>query len=222
MDIPKPDMDNPAAPFGYNDDGSPLTPYGMKADGKTPRISNRGRRTDGTPRATPSKAPAAASRKRMADDERKQALLQLSEMFVEAPLATASTSKMLTKRLGEKQTDALAADALIWSHYAPSLADGLIVYSQSKPAVLGWLDGVQEKAPILLLLQVGIQMTRAIVSNHMDPNPDVAKTGRRMVRLNAAKMAEAINEEAARAGIPSDDEIAAMMRAQEAAQNAAA
>lgn len=218
-DMPKPDISNPAAPFGYNEDGSPLTPYGLKADG-SPRISNRGRRTDGTPRATPKRTTASKpTRERMADEQRKQALLQLSEMFIEAPLATASTSRFVSKRLGDKHSDALAADALIWSHYAPSLADGLIVYSQSKPAVLSWLDGVQDKAPVLLLAQVGIQMTRAFVSNHMDPNPEIAKTGRRMVRLNAAKMAEAINEEAARMGIPSDDEIINM---QKAAENAAA
>lgn len=215
----KPDMDNPEAPFGYNDDGSPLTPFGMKADGKTPRISNRGRRTDGTPRAASSRT--APTRKKMADEERKAALLQLSEMFVEAPLATASTWKFLEKRIGDKQTDALAGDALIWAHYAPSVADAAIVYSQSKPRLLSWMDGVQDKAPLLMFAQIGVGITRAIVSNHMDPNPDIAKAGRRMVRLNAAKMAAAINEEASKMGIPSDDEIMDAARSQRAEDAAA-
>jgi hypothetical protein len=154
--------------------------------------------------------------------QRKAALLQLSEMFIEAPLAMASTSSMLQKRLGEKQTDALAGDALIWSFYSPSLADGLIAYSQQKPRVLSWLDGVQEKAPLLMLAQVGVQMTKAFVGNHMDPDPNVAKSGRRLVRMNVAKMARAINEEAEAMGIPTEEEVIANMRAQQGQTDAAA
>lgn len=217
------DPDNEDAPFGFNDDGTPLAPYGMKTNGK-PRVTNRGRRPgSGTGSTTSSTRKAATTRKPAETDmQRKAALMQLSEIFIEAPLAAASTSSMLQKRIGEAQTDALAGDALIWNFYSPSLADGLIAYSQQKPRVLSWLDGVQEKAPLLMLAQVGVQMTKAFIGNHMEPDPNVAKSGRRLVRMNVAKMARAINEEAEAMGIPTEDEVIANMRAQQGQTDAAA
>lgn len=205
--------DNEDAPFGHNDDGTPLTPYGLKANGK-PRLTNRGRRVGGESTGTARKPPVKAKAEKAT--QQKSALLQLSDMFIATPLAAASTSVFLEKRIGDKQTDALAGDAVIWAYFAPSLADGLIAYSQQKPGILAWLDGVEEKAPLLMIGQVAIQMTKAFIGNHTDPNPEVAKAGRRLARLNVAKMAQAINEEAAAMGIPTDDDIAATMRAESA------
>jgi len=219
------DPDNEDAPFGYNDDGvTPLAPYGHKTNGK-PRITNRGRRPGSGAGVSRGASTKPTAKKAQADlnAERKSALLQLSDIFIVTPLAALSTSKMLEKRIGEAQTDALAGDAVIWSYYAPSLADGLIAYSAQKPGVLAWLDGVEEKAPLLMLGQVVVQMGRTFVGNHMEPNADVAKAGRRLTRLNVAKMAQAIDEEAAAMGIPSDDDIAAAAaNAERQANNAAA
>lgn len=207
------DPDNKDAPFGYNDDGTVLAPYGIGVNGK-PKTTNRGRRAGNS-----GISKRAKSNRQQVDLQRKSALMQLSEVFIEAPLAAASTSTFVAKRLGDKQADALAADALIWNYYSASLADGLIMYSAQKPRVLTWLDGVQEKAPLLMLAQVGVQMAKAIIGNHMEPDPRIAATGRRLVRLNAAKMAAAINAEAEAMGIPTDDEMIAQMREQTRTDN---
>lgn len=207
------DPDNEDAPFGLNDDGTPLAPYGMRVDGK-PRTTNRGRRP-GSTNTSSGHAKTTGKRKTSQsehDQQRKAALLQLSNMFIETPLAAASSSTMLEKRIGEKQADALAGDAIIWNYFAPSLADSAIAYSQQKPGVLSWMDGIEEKAPLLMIGQVLIQLTKAIIGNHTDPNPEVAKAGRRLARLNVAKMAQAINDEAAAMGIPTDDDIASTIR----------
>ena len=208
------DPDNEDAPFGHNEDGSVLAPYGFRVDGK-PRTTNRGRRAGTT--VTSAKKSTTSSRKSSkfeTDQQRTSALLLLSETFITTPLAGASKSTLLEKRIGKKHTDALAGDAVIWNHYAPSLADGLIAYSQVKPGVLAWLDGVEEKAPLLMLGHVGVQMAKAFVGNHTDPDQEVAKAGRRLARLNVAKMAQAINEEAQAMGIPTDDEMMASVRAE--------
>jgi hypothetical protein len=212
-----PDRDNPDAPFGHNDDGTPLAPYGFKANGQ-PRLSNRGPRPGGGSsgstesrrnKPTPSTAKGKAQEER--DQQRKAALLQLSDMFITTPLAAASSSAALAKRIGEKQTNALAGDAVIWSFFAPSLADAAIDYSEQKPRTLAWMDSIQEKAPLLMFASVGLQMTKAFIGNHTDPNPEVAKAGRRLARMNVAKMAQAINAEAEAMGIPTDDDLTASM-----------
>jgi hypothetical protein len=52
---------------------------------------------------------------------------------------------------------------VILSHFSPAIADGLIVLSQSaSPGVLAWLDQVEDKAPYLMLAQVGVQVTKAL------------------------------------------------------------
>lgn len=189
------------APHGRDENGEPLAPYGYKVDGK-PRKSRRGaapgQRGNGNSRAT------AAKTSKNTDAKRKEMLLALTDMVVVTPLAGLSASPMLEKRLGKQQTDAFAGDAVIVSHFAPSLADSLIVLSQTKPGALAWLDQVEEKAPYLMLAQVGIQMTKAFIGNHMNPDPRLAESGRTLVRMKAAQMAQAIEDEAAAMGIPTE------------------
>lgn len=210
-----PNRDNPDAPFGFNDDGTPLAPYGHKANGQ-PRLSNRGPRpgqgsNSESRRNKPTPITVKGKAQEERDNQRKAALLQLSDMLIATPLAAASSSAALAKRIGEKQTDALAGDAVIWAYYAPSLADAAIAYSEHKPRTLAWMDGIEEKAPILMFASVGLQMAKAFIGNHTEPNPEVAKAGRRLARLNVAKMAAAINAEAEAMGIPTDDDLTASM-----------
>lgn len=193
------------APHGYEEDGvTAKAPYGWNVDG-TPRKSNRGARAgqrgNGNARATKRPGVSATS---MTDKKRKEMLVGLAEMFVVTPLAGFSASPMLSKRLGPQHTDALAGDAVIVSHFMPSIADGLIILSASKPETLRWLDSVEDKAPFLMLAQVGVQVVKALVSNHANPNPQLAAAGRTMVAMRVQEMADEINREAEAMGIPTD------------------
>jgi len=129
-------------------------------------------------------------------------------MFIVMPLAAMSAAPPIQKRLG-KHADALGGDAVIISHYSPAVADSLIVLSQTKPGVLTWLDRMDEKAPYLMLANVGIQITKALVSNHMNPNADLNAAGRTLAASRAAQMVDAINAEAAANGIQPEDLAAA-------------
>jgi hypothetical protein len=190
------------APHGYEDDGvTPRTPYGVNLDG-TPRKSNRGarpgQRGNGN-RARKSRPGVKATS--ATDAQRKQALCALGEMAVTGPLAALSMSPVVSKRFGKEQADALAGDAVILNEALPAVADGLIVLSQSKPGALAWLDQVEEKAPYLLLASVGVQVMKALVTNHMNPNPKLAEAGRLRARMQQEAMISAIEQQAAEMGI---------------------
>jgi hypothetical protein len=68
---------------------------------------------------------------------------------------------------------------------------------------------MDEKAPYLMLANVGIQITKALVSNHMNPNADLNAAGRTLAASRAAQMVDAINAEAAANGIQPEDLAAA-------------
>jgi len=213
-------MTDAAAPHGRGEDGKPLAPYGVKADG-TPRLSNRGarpgQRGNGN-RARARRRPGAKASS-PTDVQRKEQLIALGEMGIIAPLAAASFSPFVVNRFGQKQADALAGDAVILTQFLPGLADGLIVLAQSKPGALAWLDQVEDKAPYLLLANVGIQVAKALISNHMDPNPRLAKSGRLQAAMRAEMLAAAIEQQAAEMGIsiPDGNEPTVPLQDQEAA-----
>lgn len=190
------------APHGYEEDGvTPRAPYGLRSDGK-PRKSNRGarpgQRGNGN-RAAPRRP--GGTKKSPSDAIRMQQLCALGDMLVISPLSAASMTPGLAKKIGQGQCDALAGDAVILTEYMPKLAEGLIVLSQSKPAALAWLDQVEDKAPYLLLLNVGVQVGKALVSNHMNPNPRLAHAGRLQGAIRSLQLAEAIEAQAAEMGI---------------------
>lgn len=198
------DTRDPIAPHGYDEDGQPLAPYGLKIDG-TPRLSKRGaqagQKGNGN-RGGRGKSTVKTKSSNNTDQKRKEMLVGLADMLIATPLAGASTSGLLKKRIGAAQTDALAGDAVIVSHFAPSFADGLITLGESKPAAIAWLDSVEEKAPYIMLAQVGVQMMKAFIGNHLNPDPRLAEAGRTMVAMKAAQMAEEIEREAEELGIP--------------------
>lgn len=184
------------APHGYDDDGNPKAPYGLNADG-SPRKSNRGRRAGAQTSARKSASTASVSGSKK-DAERKGMLVDLVNMLVVAPLASASQAPILKRRLGDRHTDALAGDAFILASYFPHVADGLILLSKTKPQTLAWLDKAEENAPYLVLASAGLQLAKAVADNHLNPNPEVAKAGRNMAAIHMAQMAEQVNAEAER------------------------
>jgi hypothetical protein len=125
-------------------------------------------------------------------------------MFVVSPLVGLSVSPPIKKWIGQAQADALGGDAVITTHFLPSVADGLILLSQTKPKVLSWLDGVEDKAPYLVLMSTGIQLAKMIAENHMRPNPELNASGRTMMAIRAQQMAAEIHAQAEAMGIPTE------------------
>lgn len=195
----KPDLSNPDAPFGHDENGTPKAPYGLKVDGK-PRTSNRGARAgqrgqSGSRGTKPAGMKASVSS--LTDVQRKGILCELAGNLLVTPLATASNAPLLAKKLGPRQADALAGDAFIINAFAPNLADAAIILSKSKPKALAWMDKIEDNAPYVMLAQVGIAMAKAFIDNHMHPNARIAEAGRNLAALRIAEMAEEINRQAA-------------------------
>lgn len=209
-----PTDDDPAAPFGRDTDGDPIAPYGLRADG-VPRKSAGGRRTgpasrSSTPPRPPRRRAAAPSSAAKPDpgpsgpsnQDRKDALISLSDMFLVNGLVAAAISPVTQNFLGPRHAAAIAGDAVIIDHYAPAIADGLIAAAETRPGILSWMDGLAEKAPYLLLIKTGIELTKALATNHMNPSQRLAQAGVSLAQMNVMKLAETIEREAAEMGIP--------------------
>jgi hypothetical protein len=187
---------DPAAPHGRDANGVPLAPYGLNVDG-SPRKSNRGARRKGTssPTSRKSSAPTMAT-SNLTDDERKQMLCELGDMFFVNPLASLSQIPAVARKIGDRQAGAIAGDAFIISQFMPGLADGAILMAKAKPATLAWLDKIEQNAPYALLISVGLQMVKAVADNHINPNPRVAQAGRALAAMRIQAMADAVNAQA--------------------------
>lgn len=203
--------DDPAAPFGREDDGTPLAPYGLREDGVPRKTASAGRRRGpgGAPRGParkrqPSTSSAASSSGRPAptDAQLKDSLVSLSSMFLVNGLVAGALAPGTKKLIGEKHAYALAGDAVIVNHFAPSFADGLIELSHSKPGILAWMDTITEKAPYLLLLKTTMELGKALMQNHANPSERLTNAGVTLGMINAQRMAEAVEREAAEMNIP--------------------
>lgn len=173
----KPDASNPVAPWGYEDDDiTPKAPLGYKADG-TPRISNRGRKVGSAGPGTPRPRTSKSGKRRSSTADQASMLATIIDMMVVVPLAGASNSELVAKRIGPKHTAALAGDAAIINHYRDPLINGVMILAQAKPGVLAWMDTMEEKAPWLILAKVGADIATAIVKNHMSPDEELAEQG---------------------------------------------
>lgn len=198
-DIPAPDKDNPAAPFGYEADGTtPKAPYGWKADGD-PRLSRRGR--TGTRKATPT---ATATQGRGADAARARAqrdnLLALADAVV-SPLMAGATSDGFAKRVGQPRADGIAGALVIVDGFLPTYADHIVAMAASRPTLLSWMDKVDDKAPWLALGIVTAQALKSVAEQIARPDPRLAEAARLKVRVRNAQLAELAQAEARRMGI---------------------
>ena len=197
--------DDPRAPFGFEDDGTtPKAPYGLKVNGE-PRLSNRGAKAGGNrPKGRSSRGSGPGRSINRTDKQRRDTLIGLADMMLITPLSGISQSSHAVARIGQKQADAFAGDAVIIQQHLEPLADGLIELSQTKPALLSWLDNVEQNAPWIPLAMVGVQMAKAFAENHINPNPDLVAAGKLMGRVKQAQMIEMIRESAREMGIDPD------------------
>lgn len=200
------DDEQVVAPHGRDDDGVPKAPYGYKEDGN-PRKSNRGRRAGVSApqkKATPNTKAGSRPRSRTRAQTKGQ-LLELVGMLT-TPMAVAGHSPAVRKRIGDRHADALAGDAVIVEATAPDFVEGVLMLADRKPGLLAWMDKAEDAAPAIVMAQAGFNMVKAIVQNHMNPDPKLAASAATMTRVKAARYAAAIEQEAQALGIVADDE----------------
>lgn len=196
-------MSDAEAPHGYDDNGVPLAPYGLKRDG-TPRLSNRGARpgsnagSGGNAPRRKARTPSgpAANISNLSDQQRKHMLLELTDSLLVSPLASLDRVPFIAKRLGQRAM-AMPGNAFILSQYAPGIADGLILLSKTKPQYLAWMDKAEENAPYILMAQALMQAGKAMLLNTLNPDARLAQAGRSYAMLRMQQMADAVNEQAA-------------------------
>lgn len=196
--------DDPRAPFGLDENGTPKAPYGLKVSGE-PRLSNRGAKAGGNRRTGAARRTPGPRSVNRTDKQRRESLIGLADMLIITPLSGLSASPQVAARFGKKHADAFAGDAVIIEQHIEPLADGLIELSQTKPGLLSWLDNVEQNAPWIPLAMVGLQMTKAFMENHTNPNPDLVVAGKLMARTKQAKLIAMIHEQAREMGITPDD-----------------
>lgn len=194
---------DPRAPFGYDDKGDALAPYGLKMDG-TPKTSRRGAAPGAFGNGKPSN-PAAAKKTtgNMTDARRKSMLIDLSQQLIEVPLVALSSAPPLRAKFG-KHAEALAGDAVIVHAYAPSLVDVVILAAQTKPKLLAWMDAAETKAPFIMLTQTLLGIGKTMVSHHANPDPALNAAGQTLVQITAKQMIEAMEREAREMGISTE------------------
>jgi hypothetical protein len=192
---------DPKAPHGRDENGVPLAPFGHKTNGD-PKISNRGRTPSPGKKTVPNQK-AGARPKARTKAQTKGQLVELAGMFT-TPLAAAADSSLVKKQLGERQALALAGDAVILDAFAEPMVDAIMLAAETKPGLLAWMDKVEDKAPWLMMAQVGGSLVKALVQNHMSPDPRLAEAGRTMVQVKAARYAAEIEAEAEALGLVPD------------------
>jgi len=194
----------PEAPHGYGPDGAPLAPFGYKADG-TPRKDGRGRpvgsgaKTAPGPKKKGPRRPAAPSAKDVAAKQR-AALLGLADMVL-TPVAGAAATPVVRARLGERHAMALSGDVVILQSATPQIVDQVVALAEQRPGMLAWLDTLENQAPVMGLVMTGLQVAKAIVQNHMQPDARLAAAGQTLVRVRAAQIAEEIERQARDLGV---------------------
>jgi hypothetical protein len=187
---------DPRAPHGYDSNGNPNAPYGLKRDG-TPRLSNRGAQpgqmgNGNATRAKATKGPQLSGNPTV--DQVKGMLCELADNVLVMPLVALSAVPTVQARLG-KHAQALAGDAALIHHLAPSIADGLIMGAQTRPGLLSWMDGAVKNAPYILLAQSGFALAKAVTTNHIHPDPKLALIGGQIMEMRISQMADAMADE---------------------------
>lgn len=201
--------ENVVAPHGRDEQGVPRAPYGYKEDGN-PRKSNRGRRPGGPGVAAPPKkgernVKAGSRPKSRSKKETKDKLLELVSETT-AAIAKGADSAVVRARIGDRHAGAVMGHAVILRAVAPDILDGVIMYADRKPGLLAWMDKAEEAAPALIIGKGLATMAAAMVQNHMNPAPELEHAARSMVKVQAARYAAAIEEEAAALGLVDEDD----------------
>lgn len=190
------------APHGRDENGAPLAPYGYKTNGD-PKLSNRGRAPAAPGKKSTPNVKAGARPKSRTQAQTKHQLVELGQMLT-TPLIIASDNPVVRKKLGERHAAALAGDAVLLDMHVEPAVDVVMLAAQTRPGILAWMDKAEDAAPLLMAAKVFGSLTKALVQNHMNPDERLARAGRSLLKVRAAKYAAAIEAEAAELGLVDD------------------
>lgn len=195
------------APHGRDENGTPKAPFGYTREGN-PRKSNRGRRPGV---AAPSKKSTTNTKagSRPKARTRAQTKDQLMELVGEltAAVAKGADSAPVRAKFGDRHAGAIMGHAVIVQAVAPDILDGVILAAEKRPGLLAWMDKAEEAAPALLIAKGLATLAVAIGQNHVRPSEELEHAARSMVKVRAARYAQAIEEEAAALGLADEPTI---------------
>jgi hypothetical protein len=193
--------DDPKSPFGYDEDGDVIAPFGLKADG-TPRLSNRGRSAGQGFGAAKKKAAApprkAATKPGPAEKPAANARGQIDYRVVAGGLvalaslpfqmAGADPGGFVSRLIGEKQTLALRGDAAILTMFAQPLGNALGGVASVNPWLAAKLEGGNMPKEYVVLAVTTSQLIGALVGNHRAPSQKLADMAEEMAAVQAAEV----------------------------------
>jgi hypothetical protein len=211
--------DDVNAPFGYDEDGSVLAPFGLKADG-TPRLSNRGRTAGqgfGGGGAKKKTAPAPPKRTRPTAAEQPTVKKNGQVDYVTAATGAVQMLSMLPslgaglleRFIGPKQAMALRGDGAILGMMAEPLGQAIGAVAPGVPWLAGLLKGGSIPKEWAVLAVTLSKTGMALFDNHRKPNEQLADLAQSMVALQAQQIAQqikAMQDEAEAAAAEDDDQ----------------
>ncbi|MEU9048381.1 hypothetical protein AB0D63_43335 [Kitasatospora sp. NPDC048343] len=195
--------EDPQAPFGYDEDGTVIAPYGLKADG-TPRLSNRGRTAGqgfgGTGTGPKKKAPAPPKKPRPSAAEQPTVKRNGQIDYVSAATGAIQLGSMLPglaagfleRFIGPKQAMALRGDAAILGMMAEPLGGAIGAIAPGVPWLASMLKGGSIPKEFAVLAVTLGKATMAIIDNHRNPSQQLADLSQSMVALQAQQIAQQI------------------------------
>jgi len=215
------DRDNPDAPFGYDEDGTVIAPYGLKANGQ-PRLSNRGRSAGqgfGTPKKTTAPAPPKRAKRTAAEtpavsrngavsyQQVATGLVQLSTVAISA--IGADPGGFVSRLIGKRQTLAIKGDATILTMFAEPLGNAIGGLATINPWLANKLEGGNVSKEVVVFATTVAQLGASLVANHRAPSEELAAAGEQLAALQAQEVrrnVQAMTEQGP-AG-PTDEQLA--------------
>lgn len=192
--------DDVHAPFGYDEDGTVIAPYGLKADG-TPRLSNRGRTAGagfpGTKKTAPAPPKKKTAPKNSAED--KPVIKSNGQVdYIAAATGYVSIAAMLpglvsglpfvAKTIGERQALALRGDTAILTAVAEPLGEAIGAMAPRVPWLQSLLKGGAVPKDVFMLCTALVQAGSAIVENHRNPSQQLAEMGQAVTVLKVQRI----------------------------------
>lgn len=203
--------DDLQAPFGYDEDGTVIAPFGLKANGD-PRLSNRGRSAGSGFGSTPKKtAPAPKKRaprsaaetptvNRAGQTNYATAATGMVEVSsVVLTLAGADPGGFISRVIGKKQTTALKGDATILAMCAEPLGQAVGAFAPRTPWLATLLEGGSISTDVVVLAVTLGKMTSALIENHRNPSEELAELGNQLTGLRIQGIRDEIAAMAAQA-----------------------
>lgn len=155
---PVPTSDDPEAPFGLDELGTPLAPYGLTQEGRPKR--SPGGRPPGPVSGTRRKAPSPPKKKAPTTPKRAQ-----GPNYAGAVMDLARGPMVMLTVAGMK-SPALLADAVAIEQGLPPIAQAIGDLAQDRPEVAAMLDRLMVAGPYTALISAVLPLALQLATNH--------------------------------------------------------